>query len=197
MIDVGAGDARQSRRLRRYRRPAQLFLVEPEPKRAAKLRFEFARKRSITVVQVSLGAEAETGGAADVDRLDDWNLSAPLTFLRVAVGDAWLDVLRGATDVIRRDRPLVGLELGIDPAGVDDLVSIAGDSELAIVDLFGNVVDPEAAGAVLAYQPAAILLPAEMVERGAHIRGSVRGEALRSIVNHRPGRERLKRWFGL
>lgn len=196
MIDAGAGNAVQSRRLRRYRKPAQHFLVEPDPKKAAKLRFEYARKRGITVVQVALGAEATEVDDIDVDRLDDWTLTAPLTFIRLAVGDAWLGVLRGASAVIRRDRPIIGAELGSTPARLAELLDFAAEHELATVDLFGNVVSTTDVGEVLTYAPALVLIPAEMIDRGAHIRHTLRAEVLPAVVNHRASRERLKRWLG-
>ena len=193
VIDAGAGDGLQSRRLRRYVRPSQLFLVEPDPKAAAKLRFQWARKRGITVVQVALGAEEEKGDDVEVDRLDDWTLPGALDFLRVAAGGHVEGVLTGAAAVIGRDRPTIGVEGHPDPA----VLAAAGSRhELTVVDLLGNVVPSAEAPEVFAYQPAAILLPTERVEQGERSRAILRAEVLRSIGNYRPSRERLKRWLG-
>lgn len=194
IIDAGAGDALQSRRLRRYLRPTQVFLVESDNKEASKLRFQWARKRGITVVQVALGAEASTGEDGDVDRLDDWTLPSPLVFLRVAVGDGWRAVLDGAAEVIGRDRPVIGLEADADPAALTDGATAY---DLAILDLLGNVMTTDELAEVVAYQPAVLLVPAEKLDGLDHTRTILRNDVLRSIENYRPFRERLKRLIGV
>lgn len=194
VIDAGAGDGLQSRRLRRYARPSQLFLVEPDPKAAAKLRFQWARKRGITVVQVALGAEEARDDEFDVDRLDDWTLPGTLSFLRIGAGGRAADLLAGAADVISGDRPTIGLEGHGGPAAI---AAIAAQHDLAVLDLLGNPVDAAAAPEVFAYQPAAILLPAERLDQRGHSQATLRSDVLRSVANHRASRERLKRWLGV
>ena len=193
VVDAGAGDGLQSRRLRRYARPSQLFLVEPDPKAAAKLRFQWARKRGITVVQVALGSEEAKADLFDVDRLDDWTLPGPLSFLRVGPGSDAEGVLAGAADVISRDRPTIGLEGRSDPTAI---TAIAARHELTVLDLLGNPVDAALAPDVFAYQPATILFPTERVEQRWHSQAVLRADVLRSISSYRPSRERLKRWLG-
>ncbi len=194
VVDAGAGEALQSRRLRRYARPSQLFLVESDPKAAAKLRFQWARKRGITVVQVALGAETVEGDDIDIDRLDDWTLPGPLSFLRVGRGNGPDGVLAGAANIIDRDRPTIGLEGFPNPA---TLTTVATRYDLSVLDLLGNVVKTEDAPDVFAYQPGAILLPTERVEQRGQDQVILRADVLRSIATYRPSLEHIKRWFGV
>ncbi len=194
VIDVGAGEGLQSRRLRRYARPSQVFLVEPDPKTAAKLRFQWSRKRGMTVVQVALGAETEHGDDGDTDRLDDWTLPGPVSFLRVSAGGNSPDVLEGATTVIDRDRPTIGFECCAAP---DALTQLSTRHDLTVLDLLGNVVEPRHTSEVLAYQPAVMLLPTEQLGHREHHRTALRADVLRSIATYRPSHERLRRWLGV
>lgn len=194
VVDVGAGEGLQSRRLRRFAQPSQLFLVEPDAKAAAKLRFQWGRKRGITVVQVALGAETVQGDDFDIDRLDDWTLPAPLSFLRIAAGSESRAVLDGAGTVLDRDRPTIGFESDANP---DALAQIAIRHNLTVLDLLGNVVSPEHTSEILAYQPAVVLLPHEQLEGRKQHQATLRADVLRSITTSRPSRERLKRWLGV
>ncbi len=228
IIDVGAHNGMHSRRIRRYLSPAQLKLVEPLPSLAQGLRREFARHDHIEVREVALAAESGTamfvvndnslgesglkdryaheGSAAathlvevTVECLDDWQLSQPVSFIKVDVEGGELDVLAGATSLISRDRPIISIEFGLRSAGVygysaDDLVHFAHSHQLAILDLFGNELSPqEFAEVVGTYYWDYLLIPREQLPGLATTRTALRAEALRSIDTFNPTVEKWKK----
>ena len=132
-----------------------------------------------------------------VDRLDDWELPGPVSFMKVDVEGGELDVLSGARNLIDRDRPMVSIEFGLRSAGVygygaDDLVGFAAEHNLSILDLLGNELSPsEFRDVVGTYYWDFMLVPSEQIDSLATRRTAVRAEALRSIETFNP---RLERW---
>lgn len=167
------------------------------------------------------GAHTSPGRLIEVtvDRLDD-QLDTPLdgdpvtagavSFIKIDVEGAELDVLRGAERVIRRDRPIISIDFGqhgLDIHSVERhaagnanatsaLLTFAEDAELSIVDLLGNVLAPdefvEVAGT---YYRDYLLIPNEKLVPMATARSAVRGEAFRAIDTYNPMLERWKKRF--
>ena len=227
VIDAGAHNGMHARRFRRYVRPAQLILVEPIPALAEGLRREFGRHRDVTVREVALSTDpgsatfvvnesspGESGlrnrHANDVshptheidvwlERLDDWVIDAPVDFIKIDVEGGELDVLRGASELIDRDRPLISIEFGPKTAAVyghttADLLAFLNDHELAIVDLLGNelpAADPDSWAGV--YYWDFILMPREVLLSTAETRRSINTVAFHNIDTFNPTVERWKK----
>lgn len=226
VIDVGAHNGMHSRRVRRYLRPAQLILVEPIPELAAGLRREFGRRRNVEVREVALSTEPGTAtfvvddtapgesgleNRADalgrdhqtreievsVQRIDDWTLEGPLSYMKVDVEGGEINVVRGASGLVTSDRPILSLEFGNAAAAYGqsdaDLVAFADDHDLAILDLLGNEIPFDDFGAVAAYYWDFLLVPRERLAAMADRRAAVRAAAFRSIENFNPTIERWKK----
>lgn len=196
VIDVGADDGTHSHRFRRYLGPERLFLVEPVPERAAALRREFGRRNGIAVVQVALGAEATT---AEVDRLDNWNIDGRVSFIKVDAGGAELDVVLGGGQLIQRDRPIISIRFETDTAAMfghslESLFALLDQHDLALVDLFGNLLDEaELREIVDTYHRDYLLIPNARLANLDQTRATVRADVLRAIETFNPTVERWKK----
>lgn len=229
VIDIGAHHGMHSRRLLRYLEPAQLILVEPIPDMAARLRREFKRHRQVEVRQVALGDRSgtvdfvvndvspgesglrdrhgqQTESAmhairVDLERLDDWDLTAKVDFIKLDVEGGEIDVLRGAARLLAENRPIVGIEYagstastyGYDWGTIQELAAEAGYS---VMDLFGNVITPDQWQSLLGtFGWEWILMPTELVDSLAGPRERVRSQALHAAKHPRPRVERMRKRF--
>ena len=213
VIDVGAHNGMHARRFRRYLRPSQLVLVEPIPELAAGLRREFARRSSVEICEVALSNEpgsatfvvnesspGESGlldrHEADqghqtreltvtVERLDDWELSGPVRFVKIDVEGGELDVLRGADELIRRDRPIMSVEYAPGSAGIYG----RGNGDLLGNELPLDRVDDWAG----VYYWDFVLMPRERLATATEDRRAVRSAAFHAIETFNPTVERWKK----
>lgn len=228
VVDVGAHNGMHARRFRRYLRPSQLVLVEPIPELAAGLRREFRRRDNIEIREIALSTEAGTAkfvvnvaspgesglrdrhGKADdghatrdlqviIEQLDSWTFSAPVSFIKIDVEGGELDVLRGGSELINRDRPIVSIEFSPNTARVyghttDDLVDFLDAHNLAILDLLGNELPLDDTDAWAgAYYWDYILMPRERLAATTRLREAVRHAAFHSIDTFNPTVERWKK----
>ncbi|CAA9225713.1 MAG: hypothetical protein AVDCRST_MAG76-959 [uncultured Acidimicrobiales bacterium] len=227
VIDVGAHHGMHSRRFLRYLRPANLLLVEPIPEMAAELRHEFRRRKEVEVRQVALGREShratfvvndhspgESGLIerryneghgktrlidVTVEQLDAWELPFKVDFVKIDVEGGEVDVLRGASKFLARNRPILSVEYGepsysaygLSPTTMHD---VAIENGYLAVDLFGNIITTEEWGQVVnSYYWDFILLPKELVDSSAGHRARIRERARRSATHPRPLVERWRK----
>lgn len=227
VIDVGAHNGMHARRFRRYLRPSQLILVEPIPALAAGLRREFGRRDVIDIRQVALSTEPGSAtfivnesspgesGLRDrhqnsgnhttreievaIERLDDWTFINPVSFVKIDVEGGELDVLKGASELLQRDRPIVSIEFGPTAAGVyghtiEDLLLFLDNHHMAILDLFGNELTRHNANDWSGtFYWDFILMPREQLASSANVRRTVHSEAFHSIDTFNPVVERWKK----
>lgn len=134
-----------------------------------------------------------------VERLDDWAFDSPVSFIKIDVEGGELDVLAGASSLISNDRPLISIEFGLRSAAVyghdaEDLITFASDHQLAIVDLFANVLSPDEFREIVGtYYWDYLLVPEERLDTLATTRTATRAAAFRSIDTFNPTVERWKK----
>jgi FkbM family methyltransferase len=173
IIDIGGHAGRHSRTIQQRLRPKHLMIFEPLPAQRQMLREMFSRDLNVSVLGFALGNQRghtkfvvkqgspEESGLrrrsfyndgsdrdlqyidVDVETLDGLEISFQVDFIKIDTEGGEIDILRGATQLLGRDAPVISVEYG--PGGYDayghkpgTLFELATGAGYGVFDLFGN-----------------------------------------------------------
>lgn len=227
VIDVGAHHGMHSRRFLRHLRPEHLVLVEPIPEMAEGLRREFRRRPEVEIREVALGrlAKATTFVVNDsspgesgllersyndgagktrsidviVERLDDWDLPFSVDFLKVDVEGGEVDVLRGGSEVLTENRPIVSVEYAPESFSVYGhdkmtMYALAQAHNYVPADLFGNqLTESDWSDIVGTYYWDFLLVPSERFSGLEGSRARIYDRAMHAAKTQNPFTERWRK----
>jgi hypothetical protein len=125
IIDIGGHAGRHARLFQERLNPAHLLIFEPLPDRRQQLQVMLARAANVTVHPFALGNRR--------DQVD---------FIKIDAEGGELDILKGATNPVRRDAPIISAEYvpgGYDAYGYEpEMLFEWVAADYAVFDLFGR-----------------------------------------------------------
>ena len=173
VIDIGGHAGRHSKVIQQQLSPLHLMIFEPLPAQRQILEAMFASCPNVAVLGFALGNQQgqttfvvkqnalEESGLRQrsfyndgsfqnlkcipvtIEALDNINIPFTVDFIKVDTEGGEIDILKGATKLLCRDRPIISVEYG--PGGYDaygykpeTLFELAEKESYSIFDLFGN-----------------------------------------------------------
>jgi FkbM family methyltransferase len=173
VIDIGGHAGRHAVVIQRELNPDHLLIFEPLPVQCGNLRARFAGKSNVVVHGCALGARegegvfiVKTGAPQEsglrqrsfyndqnnedleripivIETLDNMDIPFRIDFMKIDTEGGEVDILKGATELLNRDAPIMSVEYGIgghDAYGydADTLFKLTESLAYSIFDLFGH-----------------------------------------------------------